>query len=112
MNRTFADLFAVPPQTWGARGDPYLWEDIRLHAINNKTPLPTSVGCLVEQLYILFEDFTGHSVNEREWFYVEKYAHGGMSSGHVEPSGWREGGKILDYIQQNFIRIAMVDEHL
>jgi hypothetical protein len=33
-----------------------------------------------------------------------------MSSGHVEPSGWREGGKIFDYIQQSFIRAAMADE--
>lgn len=32
-----------------------------------------------------------------------------MSSGHVEPSGWREDGEIFDYIQQSFIRINMIE---
>lgn len=110
MKRTFADLFAVAPPTWGTRGDPYLWEDMRLHVINHKTSLPVSFNNLVEELHSSFERFTEHSINEREWFYVEKYAHGGMSSGHIEPRGWREGGKILDYILQCFIRIKMIEE--
>ncbi|MCW8091334.1 hypothetical protein [Alteromonas sp. ASW11-130] len=112
MKRKFADLFAVPPRTWGARGEPFLWEDIRLHAINNKIPLPDCIEFLGEQLNTLFEDFTGHSPKEHEWFYVDKYAHGGMSSGHIDPAGWREGGEIFEYIRQNFIRIAMLNDVL
>jgi hypothetical protein len=109
MKRKFADLLAVPPVTWGARGDPYLWEELRLLAIENNIPLPESIENLVKQLHNLFEDLTGHSVLDRDWFFVEKYAHGGMSSGHVEPSGWREDGEIFDYIQQSFIRINMIE---
>jgi hypothetical protein len=105
MKRTFSDLFAVPSPTWGARGEPYLWEAIRLHAIENKLPLPDSLGSLERQFESIFELLTGHSINERNLFFVEKYAHGGMSSGHIEPSGWREGGSIYELIKQNLILI-------
>tara|TARA_R110000744_G_scaffold35055_2_gene81407 strand:- start:4371 stop:4721 length:351 start_codon:yes stop_codon:yes gene_type:complete len=110
MKRVFADLFAVPPQTWGARGEPYLWEDIRQHAIDNDIQLPDSIEKLPVLVHSVFNNLTLHTVNEREWFFVEKYAHGGMSSGHIDPSGWRDGGTILDYIHQSFIRIKMIEQ--
>jgi hypothetical protein len=103
MKRTFADLFAVPPLVWGARGEPYLWEDMRLYFIRVNAPAPESLEYLETEVQRLFEAFTGHSIHERDWFHVEKYAHGGMSSGHIEPSCWREEGKILHHLKQNLI---------
>jgi hypothetical protein len=44
--------------------------------------------------------------------FIDKYAHGGMSSGHIDSKGWREKGKIFEYIQQNFIQAKMADELL
>jgi hypothetical protein len=110
MQRTFADLLAVPAPIWGARGDPYLWEDLRFHVIQNRLPLPNSIEDLTTRLHSLFEDLTGHSVLESDWFFIEKYAHGGMSSGNVEPSSWKEGGNVYEYIKQCFIRIHMIDD--
>lgn len=110
MKRIFADLLAIPPPTWGARGDPYLWEGLRSYAIENNLPLPDSIESFVELLHGLIEELTGYSILERDCFFVEKYAHGGMSSGYVEPSVWREGGNVFEYIQQCFIRASMVNE--
>jgi hypothetical protein len=110
MKRTLADLFVVPPLSWGARGDPYLWEDLRMHFINDNTPLPDSLESLGLELLAAFEVFTAHSINERDWFHLDKYAHGGMSSGHMDPVDWREGGKTFEYIQQNLIQAARADE--
>lgn len=108
MKRTFADLFTIPPASWGARGERYFWEDLRLHALQNSLPLPDNFENFVQELNVLFEDLTGHTVTERDWFFVDKYAHGGMSSGHIDPKGWREGGKIFNYLQQIFYRVTNV----
>ena len=37
-----------------------------------------------------FAEFTGHPLSQPDSFYVERYSHGGMSSGHVCPEFWRE----------------------
>lgn len=36
-----------------------------------------------------FHTLTGHELHGKEDFYVEKYSHGGMSSGFVNPRFWR-----------------------
>jgi hypothetical protein len=43
---------------------------------------------------IMFEKLTGkvlpddHAISENDSIFVKRYAHGGMSSGHVSPSFW------------------------
>jgi len=37
-----------------------------------------------------FEELTGFPLSHCDAVYVEKYSHGGMSSGYVNPKFWRE----------------------
>ena len=105
MKRKFADIFTLPPGAWGARGEPYFWEDLRLYFLKEDAPLPDNFDSLVEQVHRVFEKLTEHSINERDWFFVDKYAHGGMSSGRVDPSGWRHNGAIFNYLQEAYHRL-------
>lgn len=87
---TIADLFKTEPPQWGLRGDPYLWRD--LARVFEAVPLPESADTLKAMLEAAFLTMTGHTVTEKETFFVERYAHGGMSSGHIDPGFWREKG--------------------
>lgn len=55
-----------------------------------------AVGCpetaeeLVAIVEATFEQLTGHSISHRDYIYLEKYSHGGMSSGMVSPGFWRD----------------------
>lgn len=81
-------LFAPEPHTWGLRGDPYLWREMRerLSAI----PCPATADELAAIVESMFRQLTGHPVSYGEYIHLEKYSHGGMSSGMVSPEYWRE----------------------
>jgi hypothetical protein len=51
---------------------------------------PTTSEALASLIEAAFEELTGFMISEPEPFYVEKYSHGGMSSGYVNPKWWRE----------------------
>jgi hypothetical protein len=110
MERNIADMFTMPPDTWGTRVEPYLWEDLRLYYLKNETPLPGRFEIFISDLHTNFEKLAEHSIYEREWFFVEKYAHGGLSSGRVAPAGWREDGKIFNYLISMFQMIKEAND--
>jgi ADP-ribose pyrophosphatase YjhB (NUDIX family) len=86
-NRVSA-IFLKKPHQWGLRGDPYLWGEMQ-HHLKDVRPPDTS-----EQLVVLiesaFEELTGHPVSWPAQIHLEKYNHGGMSTGMVDPEFWRE----------------------
>lgn len=86
--RMVASLFDKEPMHWGLRGDPYLWREMSAHF--EQTPLPDSADELISLIETTFEKLTGHSISEREMFFIERFSHGGMSSGHISPDFWRE----------------------
>ena len=86
--KTVASLFEKEPMHWGLRGDPYLWQE--MHTSFEKTPLRDSAERLVELIESTFETFTGHSISERNMFFLERFSYGGMSSEHISPDFWRE----------------------
>jgi hypothetical protein len=89
--KSIGSLFRSPPEPWwGVRGDPYLWRD--LARVFRPVPMPDSVETLRSMLDAAFLALTSHSITTRNWVYVDRYAHGGMSSGHVDPEFWRERG--------------------
>jgi hypothetical protein len=88
--KTVGNLFKVEPQQWGLRGDPYLWKD--LARVFEVVPLPESADRLKAMLEAAFLALTAHFVTDSEMFFVERYAHGGMSSGHIDPKFWRQKG--------------------
>jgi len=84
---TIADLFDPEPEQWGLRGDPYLWREMK--ASFTKAPLPQSGADFRDILLREFHELAGVPLSEiAEMHYVERYAHGGMSSGHISSDFW------------------------
>jgi hypothetical protein len=85
---TIGDLFEEEPHGWGLRGDPYLWEEMR--AYFSLVPLPSQLSELEEQIEHAFLKLSGQPLSSDEFFRVERFAHGGMSSGGISPHFWRD----------------------
>lgn len=84
-----ATLFEKRPMQWGLRGDPYLWEEMQTHFLT--APLPESADQFKVTLEAAFESLTGIPISsEQEFIFIERLAHGGMSSGGVSLRFWRE----------------------
>lgn len=84
---TFGELMAVEPTQWGLRGDPFLWREMREEL--SEQVVPSREAEIRESISLAFERLTGHSIEAEHHFFIERFAHGGMSSGHVDPSFWR-----------------------
>lgn len=98
--KSVGSLFSPPPAQWGLRGDPYLWKD--LSRVFRPVPLLDSADTLKAMLEAAFLALTAQPISTMEdMFHVERYAHGGMSSGHIAPDFWRERGFLL--ILERFI---------
>lgn len=86
--KTIASLFDEQPVQWSLRGDPHLWREMREYF--DDVPLPSSTDELVALIQQAFHTLTGHSISETEPFFTERYNTGGMSSGMLLPTFWRE----------------------
>ncbi|MFF8647322.1 hypothetical protein ACF06D_03585 [Streptomyces griseoluteus] len=84
-----AALFEPAPEQWGLRGDPYLWQALRDHLA--ATDVPKSSDAVVTLLHRAFNELAGVDLASAsdESIYLEQYAHGGMSSGHICLPVWR-----------------------
>ncbi len=86
---TVASLFQDKPGQWGLRGDPYLWQEMADHFAH--TPLPATAAELRALLETAFETLTGYPLStDEKFFFIERFSHGGMSSGLVAPAFWRD----------------------
>jgi len=88
--KTVGNLFRLDPDHWGLRGDPFLWKD--MSRVFRTVPLPNSADKLKAMLEAAFLALTAHQISTCNMFYVDRYAHGGMSSGHICPEFWRQRG--------------------
>lgn len=88
--RTVGDLFCEEPTQWGLRGDQYLWQELseRLAEFG----LPVSVIDLHRLLENSFWEATGQCIAFCGEFQVERFSHGGMSSGYIAGDFWRQKG--------------------
>jgi hypothetical protein len=86
--KRIAILFENEPWRWGLRGDPFLWQEI-VETIG-KLPLPATELQFIELLNSTFDRLVGHPITHQQNVYIERYAHGGMSSGCICPEFWRE----------------------
>lgn len=87
---TVGDLFRPKPQGWGLRGDPFLWRD--LARVFRQVPLPDSSDTLKEMFDAAFLALTARPISNTDLFHVDRYAHGGMSSGQIDPGFWMHRG--------------------
>lgn len=81
------DLFTPEPKRWGLRGDPFLWRALSQRLAS--TALPARFSDLAATLEAAFMSETNRSlVSGISPFHLEQFAHGGMSSGEVDPQFW------------------------
>jgi hypothetical protein len=85
---SISTLFDEEPIQWGLRGDPYLWRDMKQQLINIRCP--DSIEKFTEIIETAFQELTGCPISHQDFIGIEKYSHGGMSSGCVDPAFWRE----------------------
>ena len=107
---TIAELFEPEPSQWGLRGDPYLWQALAERF--QLTPLPDSQAALSELLRHAFSELTGKPMSTAEPFHVERFAHGGMSSGLILPEFWRETAVPLLCARYAGLRAVVTSEQL
>ena len=90
MNQTksIKSLFGQNPRSWGLRGDPHLWDEMKSHF--EGVPLPASTQELTALVEEAFLSLTDHSLSEVDAFFIERFSHGGMSSGYISPQFWNE----------------------
>ena len=83
-------LFDPEPETWGLRGDPCLWRDLRAHLADRD--IPASAGELADLLHEAFRELAGADLasDPAASVYREQYAHGGLSSGMISLDTWRQ----------------------
>lgn len=81
-------LFSPPPEQWGLRGDPLLWQHLR--ATLRDRARPTDTTALEAEIVRAIETAIGAPVaGSDETVFVPDFARGGMSSGHVHLDTWR-----------------------
>ena len=82
------DLFKThPTRWWGYRGDPFLWKDMAQHLARTRLPKTYSeFAILLENTYA---ELTGRQISDTDEIHIDRYAHGGMSSGMIAPGFWR-----------------------
>lgn len=98
---TMGELFLEWNKSWGLRGDPFLWEDLKI--LIGKEPLPASVSQLTALLERAFEQIVGASISSPiESVYIQRYDQGeGMSGGYVCIQFWRE--RAFPQLQKNYL---------
>lgn len=86
-----SSIFAVAPETWGLRGDPYFWEYLRDFIDKKEINTGDDIEAFVKGEYFALsgKEMTGET---GDFVRVERFAHGGMSSGGVCGEWWANDG--------------------
>lgn len=84
-----SSIFDEKPEQWGLRGDPYFWEYLREKCVEKGVDTPEKLEALVKEE---FKALTGEEFNGIDMVKIERFAHGGMSSGGVDENWWAETG--------------------
>lgn len=87
---SISELFETEPEQWGYRGDRFLWHELRGRLLH--VPLPRRESQLWLVLEDAFQDAVGHALWRSDGAYVERFAHGGMSSGYISQEFWTAEG--------------------
>ena len=89
--KTIASLFSTVGVRWGLRGDPYLWEEMRVYF--EKVPLPETAVNLQTLIAQAYTTLIGHpfpTADDHTFIPIKRFDHGGMSSGLISPDFWRD----------------------
>jgi len=81
-------LFNNEPDSWGLRGDPFLWKEMKLKIDSYERPNTTQD--FEKTLAEMFLNLTGAEIGKNKQIFVERFSQGGMSSGFVFSDFWTE----------------------
>ena len=98
MKKDLSVIFENEPRQWGLRGDQYMWQELKEENVGKEFPLTDFA--LAEIVARKFEEVSGVPLTIDATPYVERYAHGGMSSGHL--SGLFRMGKGIYQVYRNY----------
>jgi len=85
-----SEIFEDEPIQWGLRGDPYLWREMRERL--KEIEMPSTSEELKALIEVTYEAATGHPLTYKKHFIIERFKHGGMSSGGISPKFWVSRG--------------------
>ncbi len=82
-----SEIFDERPKRWGLRGCPYFWDYLKDLADGAGIVSPNDLETWIKKEYFSLsgEEMTADSV-----VFIEQFAHGGMSSGHISGEWWLE----------------------
>ena len=83
-------LFDPEPTSWGLRGDPYFWRYLKEKLAS--VGMPTGPDALERFIRHEHLKLSGKELTMSSMAYVERFAHGGMSSGGISGHWWTETG--------------------
>lgn len=86
MTGSLTELFAPPPQTWGVRGDLYLWEELAAHFAT--VPVPNSANGVRVALVEAIATLTGAVFDGRDLYQLARYPSEGVSNNYISLSFW------------------------
>lgn len=84
-------IFEEKPETWGLRGDPYFWDHLKNLAENMDMLSPDELEKWIKEEYF---SLSGKVLTDEhaDFVVIDRFAHGGMSSGGVDNIWWMEEG--------------------
>lgn len=85
-----SQIFQDEPEQWGLRGDPYLWRELKERL--SKIQMPETPKQLERIIVKEYEAATGYSIDQGKYFIIERFMHGGLSSGGISPDFWKNRG--------------------
>ena len=82
-------IFEEKPERWGFRGDPYFWDYLKELAENMDLITEDELEKWIKEEYF---SLSGKVLTDKymDFAVIERFAHGGMSSGGVDNVFWTE----------------------
>lgn len=97
-------VFEYNEEGWGLRGDPHMWDELKIFFINiNKESLKSDeFGVLLDNRFNEIIKERGKEY-EKDSVWIEDYPQHGMSGGHVSVSRWNE--KLIPMLKENYRKL-------
>jgi|SRR5690554_2454829 len=85
-------IFLDSPESWGLRGDPFLWEELKENMMNTSDDLTyfNFKDTLKKKINDLID--SKGEINESGQIYFSSYPQDGMSGGYISKEWWEENG--------------------
>jgi hypothetical protein len=96
-------VFDPRPEGWGLRGDPFLWDALRKEMRGVIAATPDEIVAALRHAFRRRVGVDPNARNTPAAVYCEQFAHGGMSSGHVDIPTWRD--RLLPLLEERIAEI-------